>query len=239
MWYGFRHALVAECSKLWTLPAARLTVVAAVLVAGLLGAALASLPVADGGPATAGDAVRQTVPYLQAAAILLGLLPIAQEYSGRQISTTLVTQPQRGVVVVAKTVVIAAAGLLAAALSVMTTSVAVLLARGEGAEVLVEESRSLVGAVVGLALITLLSHALVLLLPRFVPGLVIMVCLVFLIPPVVAGLGDLSRWLPSVAVAELSASGVAADTLTAAGIVFGWIAVVGAIGGWRFLRADA
>lgn len=245
-----RRAVGAELSKLRTLPLTAYAAVGMILLGVVIAVAFAGLRGEGGGGGGVGGAVSAVVavfdalPYAQAGAILLGVLSVAQEYAGRQLSSTLTAVPRRGRIIVAKTVAVAVVLILAA---VPTVAAAWLAAEGMlrtteagvGPLVLADLAR-LGGAVVYLVLIGLLAHAATLVLRNLVPALVSMLVLVFVLPFAVTALGEQARWLPTRAGAQLFAPDDAVLTAFTGGLVLlGWAVVLGAAGAARFIRADA
>ncbi len=238
-----RAAVAAERAKLRTLPAAVLTVPGTIVVGAVIAAALAALAADEGWGVPGATVALYAVPYVQAGVILLGILPVSQEYAGRQIGTTLSATPGRMRVVVAKT---AAAATTLSATAVLTVAAAwgaaevVLRLSGAGAAAAPADLARLGGAAVYLALIGLLAHAATLLVRHLIPALTGMLLLVYVLPPVLAGLGEHARWLPERAGAQLYAPSDAMLTAgTGALVLAGWIAAVLTAGAVRFHRQDA
>lgn len=243
------RAVAAELVKLATLPVVVAAAASTVVVAGLLAWALGATARTYGTDASAVDVVLRAVPFVQAGMLLLGILPVAHEYQGRQLRTTLAAVPQRGRVVVAKS--IAALG-LAAAVAGATVAVAIGVAAlasgpGHGRGTALPESSaeagsiaSLAGAAAALALTALLAHAVALALRHLVPTLVVLLVLVYVLPPLLAGVTEHARWLPNRGLALLAGGTDGALTATTGGLlVLAWIAAIGAAGTVGFLRRDA
>lgn len=240
-----RGAIAAEWAKLRTLPAAVATMLGTVAVSGLVASALA----ADGetgwaatiSPAAIALAV---VPYMQAGVILVGVLPVAQEYAGRQIGTTLTAVPARMRVVAAKTAaVLMALAMTAPATLAVGFGAAVLVRAATGADVAAPDATEwahLAGAALALVLIGLLAHVATLALRALVPALSATLLLVLVLPPVLAGLSEHARWLPDRAVAGLyaPADGILSP-VTGTLVALAWIGVIGVAGAVRFVRRDA
>ncbi|PRB17340.1 ABC transporter permease [Microbacterium sp. MYb62] len=234
----------AELSKLRTLPLTAYAAGGMVTLGAVLALAFAALHADGGGVVSPVAAALDTVPYVQAGAILLGVLPVSQEYAGRQLSTTLTAVPHRLRVVVAKTF---AAVVVLALAAVATVAAAWLVAEAtlratdmRAAAVVTEDLSRLGGAALYLVLIGLLAHAVTLVLRHLVAALVSMLVLVFILPFAVTALGEHTRWLPTRAGVQLFAHDDAVLTAVTGGLVLlGWAAVIGAAGAVRFARSDA
>ncbi|MGW2183021.1 hypothetical protein ACWCXX_34170 [Streptomyces sp. NPDC001732] len=234
-------AATAELSKLRTLPVAVSAVLGTIGIGAAIGAALARMASADTAIPDTAIALK-VVPYVQIGAILLGILPVAHEYEGRQICTTLASVPDRGRVIAAKSIAcgtVLAVTLLATIASVLGTVSLIRWTGGGIPAATPQEWERTAGAVLYLVLIGLLAHAATLVLRHLVPALITMLVLVLVLPPVLAGLGEHARWLPDRAGTQLYAP---ADMVltpgTGALVLLGWVLVVGAPGAIRFLRAD-
>jgi ABC-type transport system involved in multi-copper enzyme maturation permease subunit len=226
------NAVSAELRKLGGLPLVVYTATGTIAIGALLAAALAG----NAPPGTdAATAALRAVPYLQAGMIVIGVVPISQEYTGRQIGTTLTAMPRRMAVVLGKTV--------AAAAVLLTTSVlAVAAALGAAATALPwdQAAAHLGGATIHLTLIGLLAHAVALVLRQLMPSLVAVLLLVFALPPLLSPLGEHARWLPERAGAQLYAPDDSILTPTTGALVLiAWIVVMGVIGSVLFARRDA
>jgi hypothetical protein len=101
------NVVLAELSKLRTLPITGFTVAGIFAITGLL---------------TAADRSVDFVAYVQAGFVLLGIIPVAHEHVGRQFSTTLIAVPARGRLLAGKTV--------AAAITIALTAVPTVLLGG-------------------------------------------------------------------------------------------------------------
>jgi hypothetical protein len=152
----FGHVVLAELDKLRTLPAAVVTLTGTVL------AAVALSHTAD------------VVPYLQPGLVLMGSLPVIHEYAGRQLSTSLVAVPARGLLLAGKTL---------AALTVVGLTAAVSLAAA---------SLTWTGFT-RLTLVGILAYAVALLVHHLVPALAGTLTVVLLLPPVLPQ----AHWLPT------------------------------------------
>ena len=232
-----RRVVAAEAVKLRGLPAIWATAGGTVAAGAVLGAATASHP----GAAEVADVLGATVPFLQVGAILLGVLAVATEYSGRQIAVTLVAMPRRLPLLCGK----AAAGLLlVSATAGLTVAAAggaawaVLARRGEAPEA---DWWRLAGMVAYLSLIGLLALAATVLLRSLVASLVVMEALVLIVSPLLATATEHARWLPDRAGARLYLPAVEGAWGWEAGgaVLAGWIVVAAAAGAVAFLARDA
>lgn len=242
------HATLAELVKLRTLPAAVWTVAVTVLGAALLGATLAASAADAAIAVSAPDIVSRAVPFLQVGTVLLGIWPVAQEYAGRQVGTTLAAVPGRIRLVTAKS----AAALIVLAVSATATVAAcvvtaVLTQRLLDAPVPagtgvghIAAGWEPAGAVAYLTLIGLLAHAVALLVRHLIPALVGMLTVLLIASPLLAGITEHARWLPDRAGMRLYGSGDAVlGAATGALVLVGWVVLVGAVGVIGFRRRDA
>ncbi len=238
------NVVASESDKLRTLPAAALTVAATVLAATVIAGAVAAA--ADGRPASALDATLQALRFVQAGVVLLGILPVAHEYAGRQVRTTFAAVPRRGLLMTGKTLAtLATVALTSAAVVGAGFAAATVVQRMLGIQLDVpatsDDPWRLAGAAVYLTLIGLLSYAVALLVRHLVPALVGMLSIVLIVSPLLAGLTEHARWLPDRAAAQLYAA-VPDSTLSAAGgalVAFAWIALIAGTGWARLVRCDA
>ncbi|MBK7821248.1 MAG: hypothetical protein IPJ61_09250 [Tessaracoccus sp.] len=173
--------------------------------------------------------------------ILLGVLAVASEYSGRQIATTLVAVPQRPVLLAGK----AGAALLATTVTATLTVAAAALSAGvvfarRGVAVSPDGGR-LAGMVAYLALIGLFALCTTVLLRGLVASLVVLESLVLIVSPLLATITEHARWLPDRAGALLylppGADGSAWHTGVL--VLVAWILAVGAAGAVTFVVRDA
>ncbi|MFT3886903.1 MAG: hypothetical protein QM713_01885 [Arachnia sp.] len=227
----------AELLKLGTLPAVWATAVGTVAAGGILGAAVASHP----GVTEISEALAPTVGFLQVGTILLGILAVASEYSGRQIATTLVAVPRRPVLLAGK----AAAGLLAttatAILTVATAALAagIVLAR-RGVAVSPDGGR-LAGMVAYLALIGLFALCATVLLRGLVASLVVLESLVLIVSPLLTTITEHARWLPDRAGSRLylPPAADAWDWQTGGAVLLAWVITAATLSAVVFHARDA
>lgn len=236
----YLHAIGAELSKLRTLPAVRIAVVAVLASGVVLPVAMAANTIEYGAPSTVTDAFIAAVPFLQVGFILLGILPTSHEYAGPQVRTSFTSLPQRGALLAAKTV---AAGLLLAAMALATTVIGataahLMLATNASPEF--GDPKRLAGAAAYLALMGLLAHAITVVVRHLVPALVGTMGLVLIVSPFLSSLSEHTRWLPDKAAALLYAPGDAVLTpVTGLAVCLAWTAIVAALGTVRTLATDA
>lgn len=244
-----RRCIGAELAKIRTLRAARLAALATVFTGALVAAASAASTSADAALAFGTAPELRAVAFSQVGMIVLGTLPVAHEYGGREVATTLLCVPRRGVLVAGKTL---------AALMAVTLTAGVTMAVSASARAIVgnrlevadqvrsSEPRAVVGAVLYLALMGTLAHAIALLLRGMVPAIVTTLTLVVVVPELLGGFADHVRWLPSRAGSALylwetdemlPTSGLA--PATGALVTLGWIAAIGAAAAWDFVIRDA
>ncbi len=180
---------------------------------------------------------------------VLGVLGIGQEYRHNTIRVTLAAQPNRSVVLAAKTVVYGlfglAIGVLALSLSFATGAIC-LAARDISFEVAIEP---MIGAVLLCVLLTLFGFGLGAVMRQ--PAGAIPVFLIW--PLIIEGIvglilqsidESLVRWLPFRAGQELANFTVAVDTEVFSRVVSGlyftaWTAAIVALGWWLVERRDA
>ncbi|NJI58304.1 ABC transporter permease [Microbacterium oxydans] len=239
-----RRALGAELSKLRTLPLTTYAAAGMILVSALIAAALAGVHAERGGAASAVDAVLEAMPYAQAGAILLGVVPVAHEYAGRQFSTTLIAVPRRMRVIVAKTcaamVMLFLVGTLSVAVAWLSAELTHRASDAGGVAATAEDLARLGGAIVYLVLIGLLAHAATLVLRHLVPALVSMLVVVYILPFALTALGEHTRWLPTRAGSQLFAPDDAVLTaFTGALVLLAWSIALGVAGTARFTLSDA
>lgn len=235
----------AEALKLGTLPAAHLTSWATCAVTAFLAAAVAAA--GDGG-ADVLAAGLAPVTYAQAGFLVLGVLAATSEYHGGQVRTTLTSVPRRIELFVLKAAVLAAASASVAAVAV-TAGVAV--ARfslpdapmpGGGATV-----RAVAGASSYLMLTALLAYAVAMTARRTVPAVTVLVCLYFVVGPLLRDRTSTVAYLPETAGSRLwlpttdASADVGADLTRAEGaaIVVAWAVAALAVALVAFRRRDA
>lgn len=241
-----RAVFLAELGKLRTLPIATATFIGAIVAGAAVAAAVATATWTRQAPLPFDEVLRWTVPTAQALFVLLGMLPIGQEYAGHQLRTTLLAVPKRGLLLVAKSAAALMLLLPAAAATVvacwLAAATAGLLSDGPGLErqsvaTLVTDGA---GAAAYLALIGALGYVTALLIRRLLPALAVVLGAVLLVSPVVAGLSEHARWLPDRAAALLYGGGDAVLTAgSGTAVAAGWILLIGGIGAVRLLRSDA
>lgn len=232
----------AELDKLRTLPIVVLTVVGTIIGGIVLGAALAASAHQGGWDVPPVEVVVQSLPFVQVGMILLGVLPVAQEYAGSQVRTSLTAVPHRGRLLAAKSAATVLVAVVTAAVTVAVTFAAALLVvrSASGSESPARGLGVLAGAVGYLVLIAMLAYAIALLLRHLVPALVTGLALVVIASPVLAAQTERARWLPDRAAQQLYERGDAVLTpVTGTLVALAWIAVIGAIATQRFTRQDA
>ncbi|MGW9159258.1 hypothetical protein [Microbacterium sp. NPDC055665] len=239
-----RRALLAELSKLQTLPLTAYAAAGMVVVGALVAAAFAGLRAEGGGAVSAVDAALEAMPYAQAGAILLGVVPVSQEYLGRQFGTTLITVPRRMRVIVAKTVaaviVLLLVGTLTVAVAWVAAGLTLVVADADAVAATTEDLGRFGCAVAYLVLIGLLAHAVTLVLRHLVPALVTMLVVAYILPFALTALGEHARWLPTRAGSQLFApDDTVLTVLTGALVLLAWAAVIGIAGAARFTLSDA
>ncbi|MER5336611.1 hypothetical protein [Micromonospora sp. NPDC002717] len=235
------NVTTAELDKLRTLPATTLTVIGTILTGIAIAAALAASAADQGAQASAIDITLQTMPFVQAGFVLLGILPATHEHAGRQLRTTLTSVPNRGLLVTGKTVAAFLVVAVTAAVSIGASLAAATVTQHltDAPPPVDGEPWLPAGAAAHLTLIGLLSHAVALLVRHLVPALVGTLSLVLIVSPVLAGVTEHARWLPDRAVAQLYDN---TDTVLTPGsgalIALAWIVLIMSIATARFIRHD-
>jgi ABC-2 type transport system permease protein len=87
--------LAAEIDKLRTLPLAVLAVLGTGLGGGLIAAVLAAAAADQDQPVSAIGVALRTTPFVVAGLVLVGVLPVTHEHTGRQVLTSLAAVPTR------------------------------------------------------------------------------------------------------------------------------------------------
>lgn len=234
------NLVLAELSKLRTLPLAVLAAVGTVLLGAAISAAMAAS--APQAPTGVIDAVLASVPFAQLGIILLGILPAAHEYAGAQFRTSLTAVPNRVLYLAAKSIaallvisvtawLTLGAGLLAA---VATRSAMGITVAGDA------DPRALAGAALYLSMVGLLAHGVALLVRHLVPTLVVMLALVLIASPLVGAATEHARWLPDRAgsLLYLPDADPVLSTGTGALVLLGWVLVAGLAAAVRFTSRD-
>lgn len=234
-----RGVVAAELVKIRTLPTAVLTMVGTVAAGGVLGAAAAG---SGDGAVGAVEAVLAAVPFVQAGMVLLGLLPVAHEYAGNQIRTSLVAVPDRWVLVAGKGVAALLVSAMTSVVATVVTLLAAVLVRAGVAGAGLDGAG--LGAVAGaagyLTVVAMLAFALALLLRHLVPALVSTLALVLIVSPVAASQTEHARWLPDRAAQQLYAANDTVLTPVTGGLVaLAWMAAIGLLAAARFVTRDA
>lgn len=246
------NVTLAELDKLRTLRGVPATLVAtglcAVGLAVVFVAATLRQPVVPHqftAPAVVDTSLR-VVPYCQIGLIVLGIVTMASEYGGPQIRTTLVSVPNRILLLAGKFIaylaVAAGTALITVAASVLTTETALGAHRAPiGTLWTTHDVRALLGAAGYLVLIGLLANAVAMLLRGFVASLVLMLTVVLVLSPVLAAITRLATYLPDRAGALLyqpDAHGLLTPTQGAA-VLGTWIVVLLATAVIGFVTRDA
>jgi hypothetical protein len=207
--------------------------------AAISGALAASAP--PGSPAI--PLAVQGVAFCQAGLIALGVLAVGTEYAGCQIVTTLATIPNRTLLLVGKATayLIGAAAMAAAAIGAGLAAAWAILAGWGATAVDWGPVWPMVGAAVYLVAMGLLAFAVATLLRSLIAPLVGMSSLVFVVSPLLTGIGQYGHWLPDQAGALLygQGDGTARTPVAGALVLAGWIAAVMLAAGVRFFRHDA
>jgi hypothetical protein len=155
-------ALLAELSKLRTLPATWLTLCGTVAFAALLAFFFASQALESrAGNLNSLDIGMSALPYAQAGLFVFGVIAACSEFIGGQIESTLTVIPNRGVQGVAATFALVTIALPAALVTVLTIIGVTALVLGKQSDFPMPETtvRIIVSAVVYLVLMVIFSAA--------------------------------------------------------------------------------
>ncbi len=192
----FVQALVAELSKLWSLPAVWLTLGGSLIVNLILAAAFVSagLQGLTGTPYVL-DIGLASISYIQAGFIILGIV------AGGQIRTTLTAIPRRSLQLVAAhlalTIVVIPAAIITAASGVLFAAIA--LGDASASMELGSTARMLAGATGYLGLTTLISASCGVLLRRTLPAAIALLGYYFIAGPLLREQTTQARYLPDTA----------------------------------------
>lgn len=179
---------------------------------------------------------------------MLGIVTMASEYGGRQIRTTLVSVPNRTMLLSGKLIayltVAAGSALSTVAASVITTETALGAHRAPvGTLCTAQNLRTMLGAAAYLVLIGLLANAVAVLVRGFVATLVLMLTVVLVVSPVLAAVTRLAAYLPDRAGVLLYQPNLDGDAvltpIQGAAVLGTWIAVVLGTAFVAFLARDA
>ncbi|NJP98574.1 ABC transporter permease [Nonomuraea sp. FMUSA5-5] len=236
------NTVAAELAKLRTLPAVLVTIAVTVVVAAGLGAALAAAP--SDRPLGAVGAALHAVDYAQAGLLVLGVLAVASEYAGSQARTTLTAVPGRLLLIAGKVTAYLIAAGVTALLTVAAALTGAMIVHGGGPAgggglVGGEDVAVLLRAAAYLVLIGLLALAVAALVRDAVAASAVVLALVLVLPPVLAGVTSLAGYLPGAAGARLYQAGAGLSPFEG-GLVLGcWLAAALAVATASFVRRDA
>lgn len=205
------HVFAAELRKLTTLPAVHGTV--AITVLATPGLALA--------------AGFRAVEYGRLGLILLGILTVASEYGGSQIRTSLLSVPNRPLLLSGKVLAYLA---VATPTALLTGALSIVAAEAPGA--------ALPGTTVYLIMIGLLALAVAVLLRSLVGTVATLTSSVFVVSPLLAAVTEAAEYLPDRAGASLFRPGVL--SAWEGGVVMAaWLVITFAVTVVTFTRRDA
>ncbi|MFC0623111.1 hypothetical protein [Kribbella deserti] len=231
------NVCAAELIKLRGLRAVTLTIGLTVL--GTAGVAMLQV-IAPPGNATAAEAVRASVQYAQLGFVLLGVLSVASEYDGSQIHTSLVSVPNRLLLLAGKAVTYLAVAAVAAAVTVAASYVAARSAKPADvgpAEVGPAGLGTFVGAAAYLVLIGLFAAALATIIRQLIAAMVATLALAMVVPPVLVTITRWADYLPSRAGMRLYDD--SPDLLRGAAVLFAWLAIAHLAAAAAFTQRDA
>ncbi|MFC3890889.1 hypothetical protein ACFOWZ_05335 [Lentzea rhizosphaerae] len=208
---ALRHVFAAELRKLATLPAVHTTVAITVLAT----------------PGLAWAAGFRAVEYGQLGLILLGILTAAGEYGGRQIRTSLLSVPNRPLLLSGKVLAYLA---VATPTTLLTGALSIVAAEASGT--------ALPGTTVYLVVIGLLALAVAVLLRSVVGAVATLVTFVFVVSPLLAAATDVAEYLPDRAGASLYRPGVL-SAWEGGAVMAAWLVITCAVTVITFTKRDA
>lgn len=233
------NTTAAELIKLRSLPALVATVAATVAAAAVLAVAITVSRTA----LSAGQAVLQSVPYLQVGLILIGVIGVGTEYTGNTMRTTLRATPNRLLVLACKVVAYLITASITSATAIGASLLAARIAQASRASAHMgrTDTRLLVGAGAYLVLTGLLSLVTALLLRSLIPPLVALLSLVLIVSPLLKALTNYAWYLPDRAGSLLYQPEAGAALTPGAGtlILLAWIATITAAALTEFHNRDA
>jgi len=244
-------AIRAELSKLCSLPATWLTLGGTLVLAVLLASFFASAAAASGPASAASRGARldsldlglAAVPYAQAGLFVFGVVAACSEYSGRQITTTLLAMPQRASQRLAATIALATVALPVATLMVLASIGVTALVLGEHAAFPAPAAvvRSIAGAVVYLVLMVICCAAVGSITRRALATAGVIVLYVMVVGPLLLEQPLAAHLLPDLAGYTLwfTAPDDAPPAIMAWLVVLGWTLAASVASAILFLRRDA
>lgn len=230
-----RRWIGAETAKLWSLPAAHLTVLGTVVASAVLAIAFGvagSTGVLDIGLAPVG--------YGQAGFVVLGVIAVTSEYSGGQIRTTLTAMPRRITQHLAKLVSLTLFAVTAAVVTVVTDVVVAGFVVGDEGVLppFAAALRAVSGAAAYLTLTALLSAAVATVVRRTVPAVAGMLVHYFVIGPLLRDRAGFAAYLPDSAGHSMWLHN-GTSALTGSAVVIAWVVLAVAVSTTTFRHRDA
>lgn len=211
------------------LKAATLLSTSIVFVAVVGGATVVSVALhrADtGAPMT--SVLEGTLPYLLIGTTVLGVLLMGSEYAGRQIPTSVLAVPRRGVLLAAKALIVAVLVALLVALWWTATHLAA------GKAWTSAETRPVLVVAAGAVGLALFAWGITAATRDIVAALITSLAIVTVAPFVTQPWPDIHRWLPSSLVTQLCTS--SQDAWRTVGVLLGWVLAGVTSGILRFVR---
>ncbi|MEN3535771.1 hypothetical protein AAH991_11705 [Microbispora sp. ZYX-F-249] len=193
------QALVAELSKLVSLPATWLTLGGTLVVNPVLAIAYTAAGLhGSTGTTSVPDIGLAPIGYTQAGFVILGVLAACSEYTGGQIRTTLTAMPRRALQLTAKHLALAIVVLPAAAIAAASgVVIAAAVLGGTAAPVTAGRAAgALSGAAAYLTLTTLISAAVGALVRRTLAAAVVLLGYLFIAGPLLRDHVSAAKYLP-------------------------------------------
>jgi hypothetical protein len=232
-------ATVAELIKLRTLSAVLAAAGGTVIAAAALSVAIS----ASGGSADTGGVIAQSVRFVQVGLIVMGVLAVGTEFTGRAMRISLIATPNRMVLLASKAIAYLCAGAITSAAALGMGVLAARLAHtfGAGESAQATPWPLFLGAWMYLVLIGLLAFALTFLARSLIPPLVATLSLVLIVSPILKTLTPAAQFLPDQAGSALyhPESTTPLTPETGAAILLAWIAAIAAAAITVFRTQDA
>ncbi|MDP3953002.1 hypothetical protein [Microbacterium sp.] len=234
------NTVAAELIKLRSLPAVLTTMGGTVVAA----AALSATIVASDASADAVHVVAQSVTFVQVGLIVIGVLAVGTEFSGRSMRIALIATPARMTLLTGKSIAYLVAAACTSAPAVGAGVLTATLVRSLVGTPSVAHASIwpvLLGAWTYLVLIGLLAFALSFLMRSLIPPLVGMLSLVLIVSPMLASVTSNAQYLPDRAGSVLYQAEADSTLSPEVGILvlIAWIAVISVGAVTRFRTRDA
>jgi len=234
------NTIAAELIKLRSLPAVLTTMGGTVIAA----AALSATITASDRSADTVHVIAQSVTFVQVGLIVIGVLVVGTEFSGRNMRISMIATPNRMLLFAGKSIAYLVAAMTTSAAAIGAGVLAATLVHVPGEDSSMGRASiwsALPGAWTYLVLIGLLAFALTFLLCSLVPPLVAMLCLVLIVSPMLSTLTSNAQYLPDRAGSVLYQPEAGTTLSPEVGVLVfvAWIAVITAGACTRFCTRDA